>query len=374
MGLWPLTIGGKPATLLERKVVRCKSWALFSGTRQMEQLSLHCPQKIVATEDSSALREEMRALEPQEENAKARNLIWKPMSWLGHISPKGPEAAWVLPLWQTFVCTALGVPVPVLAALPTQPNLPRVKCGCKQFDLDFYGDHVSTCIAHAGATKSHDWMVGQLRPLFQTTGHKVKTQGITQSSGLKRGDLEIINYLQDAAGKRNLVIDVSITHDRIGSSKSNPHLNGTLSHPNAPDAPLNQAAQRKVHKYRNAYANNHTISFLPAITSTSTRMHGEFLRLIFLQAHRETEDYFRFTGVSAQHTTDMFRYRRAAFYSGLKSKVGLIAAKTAALRVNMNTDGCLLASHVASHFPPTSHAPSLLISSLSHHVRPPCMY
>ena len=203
-------------------------------------------------------------------------------------------------------------------------------------------------------------MVGQLRPLFQTTGQKVKTQGITQSSGLKRGDLEIINYLADAAGKRNLVIDVSITHDRIGSSKSNPHLNGTLSHPNAPDALLNQAAQRKVQKYRNAYANNHTISFLPAITSTSTRMHGEFLRLIFLQAHRETEDYFRFTGVSAQPSTDMFRFRRAAFYSGLKSKVGLIAAKTAALRVNMNTDGCLLASHVASQFPPTSHAPSHL--------------
>ena len=64
-------------------------------------------------------------------------------------------------------------------------------------------------------------------------------------------------------------------------------------------------------------------------------MHGEFLRLIFLQAHRETEDYFRFTGVSAQPSTDLFRYRRAAFYSGLKSKVGLIAAKTAALRVKM---------------------------------------
>ena len=91
-------------------------------------------------------------------------------------------------------------------------------------------------------------------------------------------------------------------------------------------------------------------------------MHGEFLRLIFLQAHRETEDYFRFTGVSAQHTTDMFRYRRAAFYSGLKSKVGLIAAKTAALRVNMNTCGCILASHVASHFPP----PRMRLPSSSH--------
>ena len=67
-------------------------------------------------------------------------------------------------------------------------------------------------------------------------------------------------------------------------------------------------------------------------------------------------------------------FRRAAFYSGLKSKVGLIAAKTASLRVNMNTDGCLLASHVASRYPSTWHAPTLLISSLSHNVRPPCMH
>ena len=99
------------------------------------------------------------------------------------------------------------------------------------------------------------------------------------SSGLKRGDLEIINYLADAAGTRNLVIDVSVTHDRIGSSKSNPQLNGTLSHPNAPDALLNHAAQRKVRKYRDAYANTHTISFLPAITSTSTRMHLSLIHI-----------------------------------------------------------------------------------------------
>ena len=92
------------------------------------------------------------------------------------------------------------------------------------------------------------------------------------------------------------------------------------------------------------------------------------------QAHRETGDYFRFAGVPAQPNQDLFRFRRAAFYSGLKSKVGLIAAKTAALRVNMNTDGCLLASHVASRYPSASHAPSLLISSLTRNVRPPCMH
>ena len=142
-------------------------------------------------------------------------------------------------------------------------------------------------------------------------------------------------------------------------SSAHPHLNGTLSHPDTPDAPLNEAAKRKVHKYRNSYANNHSISFLPAITSTSARMHGEFLRLLFLQAHRETEDYFAFMGTPAQPDQDQFRFRRAAFYSSLKSKVGLIAAKAAALRVNMNTDSCLIASHAASRHLASPHASSL---------------
>ena len=49
------------------------------------------------------------------------------------------------------------------------------------------------------------------------------------------------------------------------------------------------------------------ISFLPAIASTSTRMHGDFLRLLFLQAHRETEAHFTGTGMPSQ------RNKRAAF-------------------------------------------------------------
>ena len=143
-------------------------------------------------------------------------------------------------------------------------------------------------------------------------------------------------------------------------------FNGTLSHPDTPDAPLNEAAKRKVNKYRNLCANNHSISFLPAITSTSARMHGEFLRLLFLQAHRETEDYFAFMGTPAQPDQDQFRFRRAAFYSSLKGKVGLIAAKSAALRVNMNTDSCLIASHAASRHLVSTHASSLFHSSLTH--------
>ena len=92
------------------------------------------------------------------------------------------------------------------------------------------------------------------------------------------------SYLQDAAGRRSLVFDLSMTHNRFGSS-SHVQQNGLLSHPKDLDAPLRLAAQRKNNRYRQQYADNQNISFLPAIMSTSTRMHGEFLSLLLLQAH-----------------------------------------------------------------------------------------
>jgi hypothetical protein len=48
-------------------------------------------------------------------------------------------------------------------------------------------------------------------------------------------------------------------------------------------------------------------------------MHGEFLRLLFLHAHRETEAQITAAGMPSQrNNSDMFRF---------KSKVGLAAAK-----------------------------------------------
>ena len=77
--------------------------------------------------------------------------------------------------------------------------------------------------------------------------------------------------------------------------------------------------------------------------STSTRMHGEFLRLLFLQAHRETEAHFTAAGMSSQRNqSDSFRVKRAAFYQNLKSKVGRAAAKAAALRINLYVEGCVI--------------------------------
>ena len=336
--------------------------------RQIAQLlQLHQPQKVKATDQDSALRVEMSALEDQADDGKARELHWKPMSWLGTLRPTTVDDAWAPAIWQTFFTSTLGLEVPVLSSLPRHHNLPAAKCGCKKFLLDTHGDHISTCTAHSGATKAHDWMVGRLGPLFRTAGHRVRTQhGVSTSAEnrQKRGDVEILNYLQDAAGSRNLVFDLAVTHDRYGSS-AQPHHNGLLTHPLDLDAPLHVAARQKINKHRDAYANNRNITFMPAITSTSSRMHGEFLRLLFLQAHRETTAHFTAIGMPAQQHCDAFRFRRAAFYNGLKSKVGLAAAKTAAMRINLNIDGCGV---VAPPVHSSLRAPHLLANLLAHNL------
>ena len=95
---------------------------------------------------------------------------------------------------------------------------------------------------------------------------------------------------------------------------------------------------------------------IPAIMTTSSRMHGEFLRLLFLQAHRETTAHFNATGLPSRpnRSDNAFRFKRAAFYMGLKSQVGLVAAIASALRINLNIQGC---SVVATSLLAPSHAP-----------------
>ena len=125
----------------------------------------------------------------------------------------------------------------------------------------------------------------------------------------------------------------------------------------------------RVTAYQQQYAYNQNISFLPAIVSTSTRMHGEFLRLLFLHAHRETEAHFTAVGMSSQNiNTEALRFKRATFYNGLKSKVGLAAAKAAALRVNLNVQGC---SIVAPPMHAPFRTPLLLPLLLSHNLPTP---
>ncbi len=158
---------------------------------------------------------------------------------------------------------------------------------------------------------------------------------MARSRGQRCGNIELAAYLANEAGSVPLVLDLRITHDRFGSS-SDPSINGHLRYPNALDGPLNEAAAYKIRQYRADYNSrpSNAISFMPAIASTSGCLHSELVRLLFLQAHRETDRFFAASGVQlAQSTSGQFHYRRVAFSSQLKSKVGNILAKAAALRI-----------------------------------------
>ena len=94
----------------------------------------------------------------------------------------------------------------------------------------------------------------------------------------------------------------------MGSS-TDPTLNGHLKYPNNLDQSLNDAAADKIRKYRADYNNrpSSTVSFMSAIASTSDRLHSEFVRLLFLQVHRETHRFVASSGVQfPQSTSDQF--------------------------------------------------------------------
>jgi hypothetical protein len=106
----------------------------------------------------------------------------------------------------------------------------------------------------------------------------------------------------NAAGPVPFVLDLRIAHDRFGNS-SDPTLNGTLHYPNPNDIDksLNDTTVDKIRKYHTDYNNNapNVISFMPTIVSTSDRLHSEFIRLLFLQVHRETDRFFAASGVQS---------------------------------------------------------------------------
>ena len=171
---------------------------------------------------------------------------------------------------------------------------------------------MATCTAHSGAKKAHDWAVQQLADLFRTT-HKVKTERVVRSRGQRCWDVELTGYLANEAGPVPLVMDFRIAHDRWGS-RSDPSINGHLHYPDDIDRSLNETVTDKIRKYLSDYNNNppSSVAFMTIIAGTSGRLHSEFVCLLFLQTHRETDRFFAVSGVHlVQHHRGQFHYHRA---------------------------------------------------------------
>jgi len=129
----------------------------------------------------------------------------------------------------------------------------------------------------------------------------------------------------------SVVLDVRIAYERVESS-SDPSINRHLRYPTDLDGTLNEAAADKLRQYREDYNNrpSNAISFMSAIASTSRRLHSEFsicAPFIFTGSSGNWP-FFAASGVQlAQSTSGLFKFRRAAFSSQLKSKGGNMLAK-----------------------------------------------
>jgi hypothetical protein len=155
--------------------------------------------------------------------------------------------------------------------------------------------------------------------------------------------------------------------DFFGSS-SDPNLYGKLHWPNDIDKSLNEANADKIRKYRADYTHNPptTTVFIPGIASTSDRIHSDFIRILFLQAHRETDLFFAVSGVQPAQSNmgAFFHFRHAAFPSMLYSRVSSILTKATVLRITLNLDGEPMTSKSHTH-PSHSQTSRLLTSFLS---------
>ncbi len=104
---------------------------------------------------------------------------------------------------------------------------------------------------------------------------------------------------------------------------------------NSFDGALREVARTKILHYRQLYLNRpDPIVFLPAAADTTGRVYDDFSRLLFLNAHREASALTN----EIPEESGQFRFLRAAHYANIKGSVGLILAKTSAMRISIPLD------------------------------------
>jgi hypothetical protein len=168
---------------------------------------------------------------------------------------------------------------------------------------------------------------GRWSAFVKTAGFATTHKRVLTSEGNRRADLEIRNIR--VAGQTDLLVDVTVRHNFKGTGH-NGQTQGQLRNPDNPDHILESAAADKIRNYRDTYRRNRHVAFLPACMSTSGRIHGELLRLIFFISNKQAEDYFEALGYHP-HSQE-FCHRRGVFFQQNRGTIGMACAQSVALR------------------------------------------
>jgi hypothetical protein len=87
--------------------------------------------------------------------------------------------------------------------------------------------------------------------------------------------------------------------------------------------------------YRLDYFHNHNQAFLPLIMTTSGRLHGEIVRLLYILVHRLAVRFF--AALVYEPCYEELCQRRDSFFFQHRARIGLAGAQAAALRMGGNT-------------------------------------
>ena len=213
---------------------------------------------------------------------------------------------------------------------PALAPFANVPCPCQRYFMGGEGawDHINSCLHHASNwTCAHDHVLRALERICNDAGFATTHKRVLTSEGNRRADLEIRNIR--VAGQTDLLVDVTLRHDFIGAGRDG-QTQGQLRNPDNPDHILESAAADKIRNYRDTYRRNRHVAFLPACMSTSGRIHGELLRLIFFISNKQAEDYFEALGY--QPHSQEFCHRRGVFFQQNRGTIGMACAQAVALR------------------------------------------
>ncbi len=184
--------------------------------------------------------------------------------------------------------------------------------------------------------------------ILGSVGHKVKIHKITPATGKERRDLEIKDYVilqkpQDQADRLppscTLILDFTMTHPRYDRSLLN--LNGQMTNTrrsdgaSEPDGVTKVVARKKIIHYHQLYIDRpEPIAFMPVAVDTSDHIYDDFLRLLFLHAHREVSALANDIPEDSGH----FRFLRTACLANIKRSVRLILKKASVMRISIPLD------------------------------------
>jgi gamma-glutamylcyclotransferase (GGCT)/AIG2-like uncharacterized protein YtfP len=125
----------------------------------------------------------------------------------------------------------------------------------------------------------------------------------------------------------------------IDGNAANQSLNGTLRHADINHV-LSHRAQEKINKYRAGYAAlDVRRAFLPAVVSTSGRIHGDLLRLLYLLADNKTKRHFRDRHEAIDDDSEAYCWRRSGFFWRMRASFGLACAQATTLAAQVFGQG-----------------------------------